>query len=76
MKAELNMLGEAPRAYLEKLKASVEGMEDVHASRGSKLSLNERFEQIEGVRINNRSRKGGKTLRFVSAPKQAGSRRQ
>jgi len=71
VKAELNKLGEAPRAYLEKLKASEESMDDVQASNhGSKLSLNERFEKIEGVRISGGQRgRAGKTLRLIPRPK-------
>jgi hypothetical protein len=45
VKAELNKLGEAPRAYLEKLRVSEEAMDEVQAQHhGAKLSLNERFE--------------------------------
>lgn len=65
VKAELNKLGDAPRAYQEKL-AAAESMDidTVPASAGGKLSLNERFGKIQG---------GGpsikKTLRLVQRPK-------
>jgi hypothetical protein len=41
----------------------------------NKLSLNERFEKIQGVRITNMRGKG-KTLRLIPRPKIAGGRRQ
>lgn len=48
MKAELKKLGEAPRAYLEKLQMaesmSIDG--DASNSAGGKLSISQRFEAI------------------------------
>jgi len=67
VKAELNKLGDAPRAYLEKLQLA-EGMQvDIHSS-GAKISLTERFQQIQGARITQGAGRG-KTLRLVPRPK-------
>jgi hypothetical protein len=45
VKAELNKLGDAPRAYLEKLQAA-ENMQIEDSMAGGKLTLNERFNKI------------------------------
>lgn len=58
VKAELNKLGDAPRAYLEKLQLSESMSIDNSVHGGSKLSLNERFEKIQGARISNPMRGG------------------
>eukprot|EP00347_Sterkiella_histriomuscorum_P022034 403331919 len=73
VKAELNKLGEAPRAYLDKLE--FDSMQvDNHPGR---LTLDSRFNKIQGARPNlgKGSQGNGKTLRLVNRPKQAGSRR-
>lgn len=67
----MNKLGEAPRAYFDKLVAAESNpMSDV-SNHGSKLSLNERFEKIQGARITNGNRGQGKTLRLIPRPKVA-----
>ena len=71
VKAELSKLGEAPRAYLEKLQQAESQMSDVQANSG-KLSLTERFSKIQGARIFSK----GKTLRLIPRPKIAGNRRE
>lgn len=80
MKAELNKLGDAPRAYMEKLQESVKismQTEEIQQQRnyGGKLSLNERFEKIQGARISQNIRGRGKTLRLIPRPKVAAIRR-
>jgi hypothetical protein len=61
VKAELAKLGDAPRAYLEKIKPQAdESMDDAAANAAlalmginlsnSRLSLTERFEKIQGAR--------------------------
>lgn len=46
VKAELNKLGDAPRAYLEKLQAAEIMAIDENGNAGGKLTLNERFNKI------------------------------
>ncbi len=84
VKAELNKLGEAPRAYLDKLVAAEDNMTDMSqpGQGGSKLSLNERFEKIQGARPTPKGQqqqpgpKGpNKTLRYIPRPKIAASNR-
>lgn len=85
VKAELAKLGEAPRAYFEKIKASSDELmqEDATAAlslmaigsgaQSHRLSLTERFEKIQGARPGlppSTEGAGGKTLRIVPKPKQ------
>ena len=69
VKAELNKLGDAPRAYLEKFGQDESMMVDNSHGR---LTIDSRFNKIEGVKP--AGNQGGKTLRLMK-PKQAGSRR-
>jgi len=65
----LNKLGDAPRAYQDKLQA-FEGMEieAQPANGGGKLSLDERFGKIQGI-FNAPQQGRGKTLRLIARPK-------
>jgi hypothetical protein len=49
-------------------------MDEIQINHGGKLSLTERFEKIQGVRITNNRNRGGKTLKFIPGPKVANSR--
>jgi hypothetical protein len=76
VKAELNKLGDAPRAYQDKLQiaeASMDGIDTSSSAAGGKLSINERFGKIQGYYPP--AAKQGKTLRLVPRPKQAYQRR-
>ena len=91
MKAELSKLGEAPRAYIEKIKPpSDEQMNDDAtaalnlmaigsggAAAAGRMAITERFEKIQGARPGlPPNGDGGKTLRLLPRPKQnARSRR-
>jgi hypothetical protein len=63
VKAELNKLGEAPRAYLEKL--NLEGMSVDNANSG-RLTLDQRFDKIQGARPKAVGARNGKTLRVMN----------
>ena len=68
--AELAKLGDAPRAYLDKI-ALAESMQIDGSGQpriGGGVTLNERFEKIQGARINGHR---GKTLRLIPRPKVA-----
>jgi hypothetical protein len=90
VKAELSKLGEAPRAYIEKIKPPTdEQMNDdataalnlmalsSNSSSTGRMAIAERFEKIQGARPGrNPNEDGGKTLRLLPRPKQnARSRR-
>ena len=88
VKAELAKLGEAPRAYIEKIKPVLdEHMDEATAAlnlmainsgnsaASGRLALTERFEKIQGARPGPNP-ESGKTLRLVAKPRQnARSRR-